>query len=530
MIIPRDGLPGLAASVRPFIWAARALIAAGLPMSALASAPAPVRAAAQEAPRQVLFTGGLVVDGTGSPRRHADVLIGGGRISEIGPPGSIEAPPGTEIRDVSGLVVAPGFIDIHNHSTDRMWDRPLATTQIAQGITTLIVGADGSSPFPIDEYLVRIDTLAPTVNVGTYVGHGTVRWGAMQEDYSRPATELEIAHMARLVERGMMHGAFGFSSGLEYSMGLHSTTEELIALAKVAAEHGGHYATHMRDEEENLLEAVDEALAIGEAAGIAVHISHVKAGNASVWGAAPEVLRRMEAARERGLDVTADQYPYAAWQSGLSIIARSRAIDNPDSVAAGIEAAGGPGRLQIVAFNQEPSLNGLRLDEIARRKEMTPVETVLWINESGGAGVIGHTMSDEDVETFMQSPLVMTASDGGVGTAHPRGAGAFARVLGLYAREKGLLTLERAVQRGTSQPARRLGLTDRGTLREGAIADMAIFDWAGIIDRSTFDSGLRPAEGMVSVWVSGVEVWSGGEPTGARPGRALRRPGTDQSG
>lgn len=471
----------------------------------------------------VLFTNATIIDGSGAPGYAGDLLIEAGRIAAVGAPGSIDAPPSAERRDLSGLVLAPGFIDIHNHSTTRLFDSPLATTQLAQGITTLVVGADGSSPWPISDYLGRIDELRPTVDVATLVGHGIVRGAVLGDEYRRTATDAEIADMTVRVERGMREGAFGLSSGLEYDPGFYSSTGELIALARVAADHGGFYMSHMRDEEEGLLDAVDEAIRIGREAGLPVQISHIKAGNASVWGRAPDVLERIREANEAGLDVTADQYPYAAWQSGLAIVVRSRMFSNPDSVAKGIEAAGGGSRLQIVAFEPEPELNGLRLDEIARLKEMTEVEAYMWIMENGGSGLIGHTMNEADVDTFMASEWVMTASDGGVRSAHPRGAGTFPRVLGHYARERGVLTLERAVARATSMPARRLGLTDRGVLRAGARADLTIFDPERVIDRSTFDDGTRQATGIESVWLGGVETWSAGEPTGARPGRALRR-------
>ena len=476
-----------------------------------------------EEPATVLFTNATLIDGTGAPGYVGDLLIEGGRIAALGAPGSVEAPPDAERRDLAGLVLAPGFIDIHNHSTDRLFDFPLATTQLAQGITTIVVGADGSSPWPISDYLARIDALRPTVNVATLVGHGTVRRLALGENYRRSATDAEIADMTVRVERGMREGAFGLSSGLEYDPGFYSTTGELIAVSRAAAAHGGFYMTHMRDEEEGLMEAVDEAIRIGREAGLPVQISHIKAGNASVWGRAPDVLERIRRANDEGLDVTADQYPYAAWQSGLAIVVRSRMFSNPDSVAKGIAAAGGANRLQIVAFWDEPELNGLRLDEIARRRGMTDVEAYIWIMENGGSGLIGHTMNEEDVDTFMASPWVMTSSDGGVRSAHPRGAGTFPRVLGHYVRERGILTLERAVQRATSMPARRLGLNDRGVLRAGARADLAIFDPARVVDRSTFDNGTRQAEGVESVWLGGVETWSAGEATGARPGRAIRR-------
>jgi N-acyl-D-amino-acid deacylase len=482
--------------------------------------------AQEPGPETVLLSNATVVDGTGAPRFDGDVLIQAGRIAAVGESGSIALPPGTRVVDLTGLVLAPGFIDIHNHSTNRLFDDPLASTQVAQGITTLVVGADGGSPWPVGEYLDRIDATRVAVDVATLVGHGTVRGAAMGEDFRRTATDAEIADMTSRVERAMSEGAFGLSSGLEYEPGLHSSTGELIALARAAAARGGFYMSHLRDEEERLLEAVDEAIRVGREAGLPIQISHIKAGNASVWGKAAEVLRRIEEANASGLDVTADQYPYTAWQSGLAIIARSRAVQEPDSVAAGIAAAGGGERLQIEGYRAEPALNGLRLSEIAAAKRLTDVEMYMLLMRSGGAAVIGHTMNQDDVDEFMTSRWVMTASDGGIGSPHPRGAGTFPRVLGLYARDRGLISLERAVQRATSMPARRLELGDRGVIRVGARADLVAFDNSIIEDRSTFSAASRLPVGVVGVWVAGERVWQDGAPTGARPGRAVRRSGS----
>jgi len=479
-------------------------------------------AGAARGPDDFLLLNATIVDGTGSPGFVGDVLVREGRIAAVGGPGSIPRPAGAEEIDLTGLVLAPGFIDIHNHSTRGIFTDPLASTQTAQGITTVVVGADGSSPWPIGDYLDRIDELAPALNVATLVGHGTVRRAALGDNYRRTATDLEIADMTRRVARGMREGAFGFSSGLEYDPGFYSSTGELIALARAASEAGGFYMTHMRDEEEGLLDAVEEAIRIGREAHLPVQISHIKAGNASVWGKAGEVLARIEAANASGLDVTADQYPYTAWQSGLAIVVRSRLFQNPDSVAAGIAAIGGGERLQIFGYDPEPALNGLPLSEIARRKGITEVEAYMLLMRTGGSGVIGHTMNDADVDAFMQSRWVMTASDGGIGSAHPRGAGTFPRVLGVYVRERGLIALERAVERATSMPARRMGLVDRGVIRVGAQADLVAFDPTVVADRSTFSESTRTPVGISIVWVAGVSVWADGRPTGARPGRALR--------
>lgn len=473
------------------------------------------------APR-TLLRNALLVDGTGAAPKLSDVVIDGGHIVAIEPAGSIPLEAAAVLEDLAGLVLAPGFIDIHNHSTTRLRNDPLATTQVAQGVTTVLVGADGNSPWPIAAYLAEIDALHPTVNVGVMVGHGTIRRQVLGNDFRRPATREEITSMAAAVQRGMTDGAFGLSSGLEYDPGFYSNTEELIELARIAAQRGGFYMSHMRDEEEGVVGAINEAIRIGADAGIGVQISHIKMGNASVWGKASVALELIQQARRRGIDVTADQYPYTAWQSGLGIIVRSRRYSDPTEVALGLQAAGGAERLQITNYGHDPSVNGMRLNAIASRDGKTAVQMYSEMMRNGGAEIIGHTMSEDDVTAFMASPLVMTASDGGIGSTHPRGAGAFARVLGHYTRDLGVLTLERAVQRGTSLPAAKMGLLDRGVIRVGARADLVAFDPTTVADRSTFSQPLIAAIGVEKTWVSGILVWDAGTTTGARPGAALR--------
>lgn len=477
-----------------------------------------------QAPESSLLRGATIVDGTGAPAFVGDVLVVDGLIAAVGPAGSLQAPAGAEVEDLDGLVLAPGFVDIHNHSTDRLAGDPTARTQIAQGITTIVVGADGGSPWPIADYLDGLDQLGLSISVATLVGHGTVRHAAMGDDYARPAGTAEIADMADRVARGMREGAFGLSSGLEYDPGFYSETDELVELVRVAAEYGGFYMSHIRDEEEGVLDAVAEAIRIGRAGGIAVQISHVKAGNAAVWGKSVDILALIADAREQGIDILADQYPYTAWQSGLAIVVRSRMFQDPEEVGSALAAIGGAHRLQIVGYEDDPSVNGLRLDEVAARWEMSEIETYMHMMAQGGSGVIGHTMDESDVDRFMASEFVMTASDGGVGSAHPRGAGAFARVLGHYVRERGVIGLERAVRRGTSMPAVRLGLDDRGVIEVGRRADLVAFDAATIHARSTFRYSLRQAEGVHKTWVNGQVVWADGEATDARPGGSLRRP------
>lgn len=495
----------------------------GIPfLSPVSGAPPMLPAVAGQAGGRILLRGAEVVDGTGASPYTGEVLVEDGRVVLLGRPGDIDPGPGTRVVDLEGLVLAPGFVDIHNHSTEGILEQPEAAALVSQGITTIVVGADGGSPWPIADYLARVDEAGPAVNVATMVGHGTVRRRVMGDDYRRRATSDEVRAMAAGVGRGMREGAFGLSTGLEYDPGFYSSTEELVALAETAAGHGGFYMSHMRDEEETVMAAIDEALRIGRDARLPVQISHIKMGNASVWGGSVEALAKLREARRQGVDVTADWYPYPAWASGLSIVVRSRQFDDPEAVAAGLEALGGADRLQITQYEPDPSIEGMRLDAIARQRNSTPVEVYMSMMDNGGARVIGHTMSPDDVDNFAADPLVMVASDGGIGSAHPRGAGTFPRVLGRYVREESVIGLGLAVHKMSGMPAERLGLTDRGRIRPGAVADLVAFDPDTVIDRSTFEEPGVLSTGIERVWVAGELVWDGESTTGARPGRALR--------
>ena len=491
-----------------------------LPTTSVAGSRAAGTAAQQEA--SILLTGAVILDGLGNPRFGGDLLIVGDRIAEVGEADSIDAPADAESVELDGLMLAPGFIYIHNHSTRGIIDEPEAAPLLSQGLTTIVVGADGSSPLPIADYLAEVDAVRPAVNVATLAGHGAARRLVMGDDFRREATAAEVEQMAALIEQAMRDGAFGLSTGLEYDPGFYSNTEELIALAEVTAGFGGFYMSHMRDEEETVMDAIDEAIEIGVSGGLPVQISHIKMGNASVWDRSAEALEKIQTARERGLDITADWYPYTAWASSLAIVVQSRRFSDPEAVAEGLAALGGANRLQITGYRPDPSIQGLRLDEIARRKGETAVDMYIEMMANGGARVIGHTMKVEDVNRFAASPLVMVCSDGGIGSAHPRGAGTFPRVLGYYVRDESVLSLELAIQKMTSMPAHRLGLESRGRIEPGAIADLTAFDPATVADNSTFEQPHLLSTGIEKVWVAGRLAWNG-NPTDERAGQVLRR-------
>jgi N-acyl-D-amino-acid deacylase len=477
------------------------------------------------ADQSVLIINAQLADGTGAPLREGSLRIRNNRIASIG---KLSAAPGERVLDAHGLVLAPGFIDIHNHSIEGLDSDPLAETQIAQGITTAVQGPDGDSPWPIKDWIEQRRKHPAALNVAVFAGHATIRQQVMGTDFKRIATPQEIEKMAQLTWQAMNEGAIGLSSGLEYEVGSYSNTAELIAMARSAAEHGGFYSTHIRDEADKAFDALLEEIEIAEQAHIPVDHSHIKLGTVAVQGKAPEYIRVIEEARNRGVDFLADCYPYDAWHSNLKVTVPDKQYENPNSVGKAIADVGGPDHLTITEFKPNHSYVGHSLAELAKSNKLSAVEMFIRIVREGDAAnseaeIIGHSMIESDIKAFYQQPWVMVASDGGIGSAHPRGAGTFPRVLGRYVREKHWLSLPEAIRKMTSLPAQRLNWPGRGILREGAYADLVLFDPATILDHSTFAKPQELPTGMDKVFVNGVLVWSANKPTGATPGQVLTR-------
>jgi N-acyl-D-amino-acid deacylase len=345
----------------------------------------------------------------------------------------------------------------------------------------------------------------------------------MGKNYNRAATDKEIADMAKLVEQGMREGAVGLSTGLEYDVGHPSTTEEVIELARAAARYGGIYMSHVRDEADDVMSAFKEAIRIGREARIPVQISHIKMGTVGVWGQAEKAVQLITAARHSGVDITADCYPYDAWQSTITVLVPSRRHEDPVAVKKGLDDVGGAGNVSVTSCRAHQDYEGKTLEEISRERRISPVDVYIQIVKDGGAGVVCRSMKDADIKTFYRQPWVMVASDGQAGGRHPRGAGTFTRVLGRFVRERQWLTLEDAVRKMTSAPASRLGLYDRGLIREGMKADLVIFDPKRVIDRSTFKEPQLLSEGIDRVFVNGEPVFEKGKSTGRRPGVVIRK-------
>jgi len=511
----------------------------------------PTTPGAQAPSYDIVIRNGRIVDGTGSAWYRGDLAVRGDTIARIAP--RIETPAGRTI-DAAGSVVAPGFIDLHTHARRGIMDVPTAENYVRQGVTTLMEGPDGSSPLPIRPFLEQIASKHISPNFGLFVGQGTIR-DAVLGPVDRKATADEIEKMRGLVRQGMEDGAFGLSSGLFYVPGTFTPTAEVIELATVAGQMGGIYISHMRDEASRVLDSVRETIEIGEKGGLPTQVTHHKIIGKTNWGKSVDTLRLIDEARARGVDATIDQYPYTAsstsvqaallpsWaleggrQSVLKRLQTTARNEIKNEIARLIreERGGGdPQNVQLARCDWDHSLDGKRLGDVTRGRDLDPTvenaaETVIWIVEKGGCSGIFHAISEDDLQRILKHPATMIGSDGevpifGQANPHPRSYGTFVRVLGRYVRELKTITLEDAVRKMSAFPAQRIGLADRGVLREGLKADIVVFDPQTIRDTATFEKPHQYAEGVSQVLVNGTVVFENGQMTAARPGRVLYGP------
>ena len=494
-----------------------------------ACAPTPLPNGAASGPATVI-TNAIVIDGTGAPRRRVAVRVIGDRIAAVG-----DLRPGASDRvvDAGGLVLAPGFIDTHTHADGGLDDRPDALAVVSQGITTVIGGQDGGSPIPLTTFFASFEKQPAAINVGMYVGHGSVRDSVMGADFKRTATPAEVARMAAIVDQEMKAGAIGLSTGLEYDPGIYSDRAEVIELAKVSARHGGRYISHIRSEDFAFWQAIDEIIGIGREARLPVQITHAKLAKRSLWGQADSLVRLLDAARASGVDITADIYPYLYWHSTLTVLFPKRDFENRAAAEFALTETSTPAGLLLGRYEPNPSYAGKTVAEIARLRGTDSVTTLIDLIREAEAmrkttgrsaqSVIGTSMVEPDVERIMRWPHTNLSTDGALAGPHPRGYGAFPRFLGVYVRERKVMSLEEAVRRMTSLAAAHVGIADRGRIAPGMFADLVLFDPATVIDRATPQQPHVASAGIARVWVNGQEVFSNGTPTGARPGRAIRR-------
>ncbi len=465
-----------------------------------------------------------LIDGTGENSELTDVRVIGNRIHAIG---DLDAGD-EELVDGTDLILSPGFIDTHSHHDRSLLEDLDALVLLSQGVTTIVTGQDGGSSIPIAQLKKTYEANPASINLASYVGHGSIRREIMGTDYMRPATTTELTAMEELLSQELSTGAMGFSTGLEYDPGIYSKTAEVISLARIAADHGKRYSSHMRSEDRNLFDALEETIEIGRETGIPVHISHIKLAMKSLWGRGEEVVELLRAARREGIQVTADIYPYEYWQSTMTVLFPDRKFTREAAEFALSELAPPEGIL-IDRYEPDPSYEGLTLAEISQINRKDPVTTYLELiarsqkakesGSGGGESIIGTSMATEDITTLLEWPYTNVASDGSSTSRHPRGYGTFPKIFRKYVRETGELTLEEAVYKMTGLVRETLGWEERGILEIGAIADMVLFDPANIADKATRETPQTLSVGVQGVWVGGTRVYGGNQPTGAHPGK-----------
>ena len=504
-------------------------------------------------PYDILIKGGFLLDGSGNPWFKADVALKGERIAKLG---SVEEDQAEIVIDAHDLIVCPGFIDIHTHCDREIAGIPRVDNYVTQGVTTVIGGNCGGHPLPLRELFQKIGEKGIALNFGVLVGHNTIREEIMALKMTDPTAE-EMDKMKALVDEEMKAGALGFSTGLAYLPGVYSKTGEIVELASVAARYGGIYASHIRDQGKRITEAIEEAIAVGETNDMPVVISHIKLADDSVWNELDKICLPVDRARQRGVEVVLDQYPYTATSSGFSsslpgwsfeggrdkFLERLKDKETYDRIKAYVierrlTSTKGIDLLEMIfiaQFRNKPEYEGKNLKEILLLEGKQPTieagaDLIIDIEKNRGASGVFFQMDEKDVENLMRLPYVMHASDGsiqvvGKGVPHPRNYGTFPRVIGRYVREKHIITLEDAVRKMTSLPAQVLRLRDRGMIREGMFADITIFDFASFEDKATYTQPHQYSQGLAYVFVNGEMVIDKGVPTGKLPGKIVSREG-----
>lgn len=468
----------------------------------------------------------VVIDGTGDAAYPGAVRIVDGRIVAVGR--TLEALPGDSIRDGGGQVLAPGFIDTHSHHDGGLAGKPTAPELVSQGVTTIVVGQDGGSQFPLSRLWMRLEAQPAAVNVAAYSGHNTLREQVLGGDFKRPATAKEIARMRELLDADMRSGALGLSSGLGYDPGIYANGDELVELGKAVAPYGGRYVSHIRSENVGLWDSVDELVRVGREARIPVQLSHAKLSMVSLWGKAPELLAKLDAARSAGVDASLDVYPYEYWQSTMTVVLPQRDFNDVAAARFALTNFIKPEGVLFSRFDADTSVVGKTLAAVAAERQADPAELYLsLIRQSIAANakqsIIGTSMHSGDIATLMRWPHANICSDGELSGQHPRGTGSFARILRKYVREDRVLKLEDAVRKMSALAADHMGFKDRGYLAAGRVADLVLFDPRTVSDHATTEAPGALSTGISAVWVNGELVWENVAATGRLPGKPLLR-------
>ena len=486
----------------------------------------------QELPHLELITNIQLIDGTGTPARNCSIRLRDNKIWETG---VLTALPGETVTDGGGYTLAPGFIDSHSHHFGGLQDSPGGLALVSQGVTSIVIGQDGNS-YPIDTIRQIIQKQAVAINIATYTGHTTLREQVMGEsDVLRTARTEEVAQMQTLLKAEMDKGSLGLATGLEYERAFYSNRSEVLELAKTTAGAGGRYISHIRSEDVSLDEAIDEIIQIGLEAKLPVQISHIKIAKRDRWGFAPTLLAQLETARASGVDITADCYPYDFWRSTLRVLFPNRDYTNPASAEFAVNQLFDPELSPLLSYAPNPEYSGKSVLEVAAMRKETPAQTLMYLiaaasefdkknpdYQGNTEGIMGKSMDEADLENFLSWPHTNICSDGSWG-GHPRGYGAFTRVLGRYVRERKIMSLEMAVYKMTGLAAEHLGIGDRGIIAPGYSADLVLFDPATVQDRATVEHPDALSVGIEKVWVNGKLVYVNQKTTGIYPGVLIKR-------
>jgi len=471
-----------------------------------------------------------IYDGTGKPAFTGDIAINRDTIAAVGDLSRFDA---AHFIDGNGLAVAPGFIDTHSHHDRMLLDAPDALAVVSQGVTTIVVGQDGSSHFPLKKYIELLADSPVAVNVASYSGHNTIRELVMGNDFKRCATPEEIEKMKTMLRQDLEAGALGLSTGLEYDPGIYSNRDEVLSLSKVLKPFHGRYISHLRSEDRYFWDALDEIIKIGQTSKVPVQISHFKLAMKSLWGKADSAIQILDNARGNGIDITADIYPYPYWSSDVRVLFPNRNFADEKESALILREVTSPDGIIFSDYEPAPHYNGRSLAAVASLEKMSSEKMLIEVvsrleacdREKGNCSgsIVATSMDENDIVQLMRWSHTNICSDGAIEGLHPRGFGAFTRILGFYVRENRVLSLEHAIQKMTTLSAKNLGIIKRGRIAPGFFADLVMFDRRSVKDNATITHPQAMSSGIIKVWVNGVEVFSDNTTSKRYPGRVIRR-------
>lgn len=481
--------------------------------------------ACQKEKYQIIIKGANIVDGTGSPAYVADVGINADTIAFVGDLSKAE---GEKVIDAKGQVLSPGFIDTHSHHDRGMFENREMEALTSQGVTTMIIGQDGGSQFPLKDLFSKLERTPIALNVGSYTGHNRIRRDVLGEQYDRIATPEEVEKMKSLLKEDLENGSLGLSTGLEYDPGIYSDPSEVVELAKILSPYQARYISHIRSEDRNFWSALNEIIAIGGQTGVPVQLSHAKLAMKSLWGQADKMIAKMDSARNAGIQFTADIYPYTYWQSTMQVLFPERNFNDLKAAQFALTELTTPEGVIIGNFSLQPEYVSKTLAEVAVMRNKSPEQTLMdlinWVEkENGEESIIATSMDESDIEKIMSWPYSNICSDGSISGLHPRGHGSFPKIIRYYVRERNALSLEEAVHKMTMQAAENLNLKKRGQLKPGFYADLVLFDPATIADHATYEEPHAKSTGISLVIVNGTEVLIDGKAVPNYPGQVLRR-------